>query len=187
MPLDYPDPSLTGVAFMDDDRATVVARKLETQWPEYGPYWRLDARVYALVRAAAQGNFPRQLTATDTKPGLQLSVGRRPLRDAKHDTSGGTEHSPPRVPQSDRLGLPAAPIPYLSIDDLTHVFADTYLDALASDSDKAFDAAIVHTAGRFADALEEREGAFDREAFFRKAGMSDPRAPIRDHGGSLDP
>jgi hypothetical protein len=186
IPLDHPDPSLTGVALMDDDRATVVTRKLETQWPEYGPYWRLGAQVYALVRAAAQGNLTRQLTGTGSEPGLELPVGQRPPRAAHHDTPGDAPRSPPRVPQSDRLCLPGAPRPYLSIDDLTHVLADTYLNALASDSDKAFDAAIVHTAERIADALEEKEAAFDREAFFRKSGMPDPRLTDLDDGGSLD-
>jgi hypothetical protein len=188
-PLQYPDPSLEGVPliFMDDERAADVARRLEAQWPEYGPYSRFQAAAYTLWRASAQESLRNTLTTRYAEPRVDPPSGSVSLRAAAQHAPGGTEYVTGQMPSSKTVRLTVPPEPSVSIEDLTHVLADTYLDALASDSDKAFDAAIVHTSGRIADALEAREVAFDREAFFRKSGMPDPRMTNPNQGSSLDP
>ena len=171
IPLDYPAPTLEGVVFMDEARAAAAAQRLEAERPEYGPYWWLAAPVYALMRASAQSELARRLTRADGERPLEPAAGRQSSRNADPDALGDVDGSPQRIPPSDRLQLSASTVPYLSLDELTHVLADTYLEALESDSYKEFDAAIVHIARRIADAFEERVTTFDRQGFFLKSGM----------------
>src|SRR5581483_636678 len=86
------------------------------------------------------------------------------------------ETSLPLTPASQpSVGDRAASGHLAEVDWLAATLAEAYMDSLSSDVSPDFDAGITFAAARVADALQGRYAQFDRERFFRKAGMADPR------------